>query len=363
MPDRFGAMRTRVVTVDPDQGPWPALEGLARVIDDGGLVAIPTETVYGIAVNLRDEAALRRLEQLRGRAATGPPTVHLPDAEALFRSLRHPPVAVRKLADRFWPGPLTIVVSDRHGRPTGYRVPDLAVTRALLGLSHAEARIGAVAAVAEESASAVTADQVLAHFDGVLDAVLDGGPCRHGAPSSVARVFPAGDVEILHIGVVPGAEIREAAARTILFVCSANRCRSPLAAALATRLLAQREGVDEWDLLSAGFRVESAGTGCLHGAPATPEAEAAATARGLDLAQHRARPLTHAILEQADEIFVMTRAQRESIVEFVPEARGRIQTLDREGRDVPDPYGRGTAAYEQVTEAIRAALKVRLDEL
>ena len=341
-------MRTRVVTVDPEEGPWPDLDALARTVEDGGLVAFPTETVYGIAVNLRDEAAVRRLAQVRGREANGPPTVHLANAEALFLALRQPPVAVHKLTDRFWPGPLTIVVSDRHGRPTGYRVPDVPVTRELL--ARAECRVGAVAAAAEGAAAAVTADEVLAHFDGVLDAVIDGGPCRHGAASSVARVFPSGEVEVLHAGVVPEAEIREAAARTLLFVCSANRCRSPLAAALATRLLAQRAEVDVWDLLAAGYRVESAGTGCLHGAPATPEAEAAAEARGLDLSTHRARPLT-------------PRAQRASIVEFVPEAHDRVHLLDRKGRDIPDPYGHGAAAYEQVADALLSALEARIADL
>ncbi len=62
-------MRTRVVTVDPNApGPWPEIEELARLVDDGGLVAVPTETVYGIAVNVRDEAAMRRLAQARGRS-------------------------------------------------------------------------------------------------------------------------------------------------------------------------------------------------------------------------------------------------------------------------------------------------------
>ena len=354
-------MRTRVVTVDPNEGPWPALDDLIRVIEDGGLVAVPTETVYGIAVNLRDEAAVRRLAQVRGRAADGPPTVHVSSADAFFRGLKQPPVAVRKLTERFWPGPLTVVVSDRHGRPTGYRVPDVAVTRELL--SRSDARIGAVAAAAEGAAPATTADEVLAHFDGVLDAVIDGGPCRHGTGSSVARVFPEGEVEVLHVGVIPEAEIREAAARTLLFVCSANRCRSPLAAAIATRLLARRAGVDEWDLLSGGYRVESAGTGCLRGEPATAEAQAAGDARGYDLSTHRSRPLTPAIAERADDIFVMTRQQRESILEFMPETQGRVHMLDRKARDVPDPYGHGAAAYDKVADAILSALQARMDDL
>ena len=71
-----------------------------------------------------------------------------------------------------------------------------------------------------------------------------------------------------------------------------------------------------WDLLSGGYRIESAGTACLRGEPATPEAEAAAQVRGLDLSAHRSRPLTHSLIEHADDIFVMTGRQRASIVEF-----------------------------------------------
>ncbi len=354
-------MRTRIVTAAPGEGPWPALGGLAGLLMDGGIVAIPTETVYGLAVNLRDEAAVRRLEQVRGRAADGAATVHMADPEMLAREVRALPLAARKLAARFWPGPLTLVVSDRHGRPTGYRVPDVAVTRALLRAT--DCRVGAVAAAPAGGPPAVTAEDVSAQFDGVIDAVLDAGPCRHGAPSSVVRVFPGGDVEVLADGVLPTDLIRETTARTILFVCSGNRCRSPLAAAMATQLLARRQGVDELELLAAGYRVESAGTGCLRGEPATAEAEAVAAARGLDLGAHRARPLTISILERADEVFVMTARHRGSIVEFAPDAAERIRPLDRRGRDIPDPFGHGPAAYEKIAKVIHAALQSRLDDL
>ncbi len=354
-------MRTRVVRIDAAAGPWPDLAELGATVRDGGLVAIPTETVYGIAVNLRDEAAVRRLAQARGRADDGPATVHLADADDLVQHVREVPVAARRLAARLWPGPLTLVLSDRHGRPTGFRVPDLAPTRELLRL--AGCRVGAVPAHPSGAPPALDAERVLEHFDGVLDAVLDAGACRHGAESTVVRVGPEGDVDVLRAGVVPVAEIREAAARTLLFVCSANRCRSPLAAALATKLLARRCGVNEWELAGAGYRVESAGTACLHGSPPTPEAESVAAERGMDISSHRARPLTPSLVELADEIYVMTRAQRDSILEFAPEARDRVRLLDRRGAEIPDPYGEGPLAYQRTADLLLRALQERLDDL
>ena len=169
-------MRTEVLQLDPQKGPWPARARAARLVDDGGLVAFPTETVYGIAVNLRDEAAVRRLYQAKGRDEEKPLTVHLPAREAIEPLVKDLPRAAVKLAARFWPGPLTIVVADRHGRPTGYRVPDLAVAQELLRL--ATCRVGATSANPSGAEEAVTAEEVMRHFDGVVDLVVDGGRCR-----------------------------------------------------------------------------------------------------------------------------------------------------------------------------------------
>jgi protein-tyrosine phosphatase len=109
--------------------------------------------------------------------------------------------------------------------------------------------------------------------------------------------------------------------------------------------------------------VESAGTGCLRGQPPTPEADAAARAYRLDVSAHRSRPLTPTLLEEADEIFVMTADQRRSILEFAPDVSARLRLLDLSGRDVPDPYGAGPEVYRRTAERIRKILVDRLDDL
>jgi tRNA threonylcarbamoyl adenosine modification protein (Sua5/YciO/YrdC/YwlC family) len=356
-------VRTEVVRLDPKNGPWPELARIARIVDDGGLVAFPTETVYGIAANLRDEAAVRRLYQTKGRADEKPLTVHLASAAAVNQHVKEISRSAQKLMARFWPGPLNLVIPDRHGRPTGFRVPDLPLAQEFLRL--ATCRVGATSANPSGGADAVTAQEVMAHFDGLLDVVVDGGRCRHGKASTVVRV--AGDgVEVLREGVVPAAEIREATARSLLFVCTGNRCRSPMAAAFAADLLARRAGVAVDDLLEAGYRVGSAGTGCLRGQPATAEAVAAARRYGCDLLSHRSRPLTPSLIEDADEIYVMTAEHRASILAFASEAESRVRQLgrDRYGKDVDieDPYGAGPAAYERAAAVIHRAIEDRVDD-
>lgn len=356
---RWPAVRTEFIRLDPRNGPWPDLARIARIVDDGGLVAFPTETVYGIAVNLRDEAAVRRLYQAKGRAEEKPLTVHLASAEALTPFVKEVPRPAQKLIARFWPGPVTIVMPDRHGRPTGFRVPDLPLAQALLRLT--TSRVGASSANPSGEEAAVTADEVMQHFDQVLDLVIDGGRCRHARSSTVVRADDEG-VEVLRSGVVPDVDIREATSRSLLFVCSGNRCRSPMAAAFAADLLARRAGVRPADLLEAGYRVGSAGTGCLRGAPPTAEAQAAALRYGCDISVHRSRPLTPTLIEEADEIYVMTAEHRASILAFASDAGDRVRLLDRSGKDIPDPYGQGQAEYERAAARIHRAIEERLDD-
>lgn len=366
-------MRSRLIRVKPQEGciphPLPPavvteLEEAGRLVREGGLVAFPTETVYGIAVNLRDEDALRRLNRLKGRPGDRPITVHLADPDALGQYVREVPRAAWKLGRHFWPGPLSIVMTDKMGRATGFRVPDHDACR--IFLRAAECKVGGTSANISGDLPATDAQQVLEHFDGLVDVVIDGGPARHSAASTVVRTHDTASgrgVEILREGVIPAEEIREITAKYLLFVCTGNRCRSPLAQAFATNLLSRRLGVDRSELLAAGYRVESAGTGCIRGQPATAEAVRAGLARGADLATHRSRPLTPTMLEDADDVFVMTADQRRSILEFAPEMADRIRLLDRSGKDIPDPYGLGDEAYTKAAERIHRALVERLDDL
>jgi L-threonylcarbamoyladenylate synthase len=164
----------------------------ARVLRDGGLVAFPTETVYGLGADASSSAALRRLYAVKGRPADHPVIVHLGSAERLADWAAEVPPAAGRLADACWPGPLTLVlarsprVADEAtgGRPTvGLRVPDQPVALALL-----RAFDGGVAAPSANRfgrVSPTTADDVRADLGDDVDVVLDGGPCRVGVESTI----------------------------------------------------------------------------------------------------------------------------------------------------------------------------------
>jgi tRNA threonylcarbamoyl adenosine modification protein (Sua5/YciO/YrdC/YwlC family) len=352
--ERVNTRLYRVAAGRPDP---EAVEAAARALRDGLLVVFPTETVYGWAVRADEPAAVRALREAKGRDGEKPLTLHLPTVAALEARFGPLPTAAARLSRRRLPGPFTLVLPDPAGGTTGVRVPDDPVARAVL--EAARCPVAATSVNPAGEAPAVTGSDAAITAAGRTAVVLDAGPCRIGRPSTVLR-FGGDRVEVLREGAVPAREALEDSARILLFVCTGNLCRSPLAAAMAAASLARRRGCSAADLPSFGTAVLSAGTGADAGRKATPETVAEGRSRGLDLSGHRSRPLTPALIDRADAVFVMESAHRASILEFAPEAAGRVFLLDPSGRDVPDPFGRGPEAYDASARILEAVVEERV---
>jgi L-threonylcarbamoyladenylate synthase len=178
-----------------------------RLLREGAIVAFPTETVYGLGARADDPQAVQALYELKQRPPEKKMTVLIADPEDAARyAVPLSPVAAA-LARAFWPGPLTLVVPDGKGGEVGLRCPDCEPTRAMLRA----AGVPVVAPSANLSGRppATSAEEVLAVLDGKIAAVLDGGPVRIGAPSSVVRAV--GDVlEVLREGALTEEQIRAA---------------------------------------------------------------------------------------------------------------------------------------------------------
>jgi L-threonylcarbamoyladenylate synthase len=185
-------MKTRVLTVDTEHPAPETLAEAARILRAGGLVAFPTETVYGLGANALDAGALARIYEAKQRPANDPIIAHIARAEQLDQLARDIPPAARQLADVFWPGALTLVLKRAPGVPdtiaagrdtVAVRMPAHPLARALL--QAVDLPIGAPSANTFTRPSATTAAHVLEDLDGRIDLVLDGGPTPIGVESTV----------------------------------------------------------------------------------------------------------------------------------------------------------------------------------
>ena len=168
------------------------IEDAAQIIRAGGLVAVPTETVYGLAGNGLNEKAVSEIYEVKGRPTVKPLSLMVPDESAMELYCEDVPPQAHALAKRFWPGPLTIVLKAKPeipsivlagGTTVGLRCPDHPLTLSLLkscGLP-----LAAPSANPSGEPSPKTAEQVLGYFDGRIDAVIDGGPCGLGRESTL----------------------------------------------------------------------------------------------------------------------------------------------------------------------------------
>ncbi|MFM8385626.1 MAG: L-threonylcarbamoyladenylate synthase [Planctomycetia bacterium] len=347
-------MPTEVLHVLDRQIQPSELERAGTILREGGLVAFPTETVYGIAVSAERPDAVERLYALKGRPSSKPMTLMVADTAPVTARCPALPAAAKALMRRFWPGPLTLVVPDAEGRMQGFRLPASPLARGLVRAAGVPLLVPSANLSGQPDAT--TAEEVLRQLPAGLDLVIDGGPTEGGVPSTVVQVTEAG-VTVLRQGAIPEERILMRHGATILFVCEGNTDRSPLAAAILRRRLAQHLGVPEEALPAKGYRVLSAGVAAEEGKRASLNARR--TARewqpdALDLESHKAVRLCSRLVDEASRIFCMERAQRDQILAFFPHRERDVLLLDPEGRDVADPAGQGMGEYRRLARRLDA---------
>ena len=164
----------------------------AEIIKKGGLLGIPTETVYGLGANGLDEAAVGAIFEAKGRPQDNPLILHVPSEDWLERYCVDIPPVAYELAARFWPGPLTMILKRKDNVPdvvtagldtVGMRCPDCAVTREIIAA--AGVPVAAPSGNSSGRPSPTTAAAMLEDMDGKVDAILDGGPCKVGVESTI----------------------------------------------------------------------------------------------------------------------------------------------------------------------------------
>lgn len=362
-----------IFDVQATSDPRDIVHRTVQALVEGQVVGVPTETVYGLAASALCEKAVERLCELKGCGNDNPLALSVRSREAALDFMPESSPLARRLSQRCWPGPLTLVVPYESDQSAASQLPEgvrsrIVGERGFLGLrvvdhrilSHIQRYLSAplvlTSACSQGSPPPTTAPVVAKEFGSQLSLLLDDGPTRYGGASTVVRVV-RNRWELLREGVIERAAMSQFAKPVIVIVCTGNTCRSPMAESLLRKKIAERHGDPD------AIRVMSAGVAAAMGSPASAQAVDVMQERGLDLMDHSSRPLDDAIMNVADLILTMTRGHRAAILAAWPEMHDRVFTLRRDGGDITDPVGMPVDVYKSCAEQIDEELAKWLDAI
>ncbi len=364
-------MSAAVINLEYSDDPRDAIHRAVAALAQGKIVAVPTETVYGLAASALNEAAVARLFEIKGRSTTKGFALAVKSAEDALDYVPEMSPLARRLARRCWPGPVTLVLPDAHpdsviGRlpqtvqqavvqngSVGLRVPANDIALQILRLTVGPLVLTSANRTGE--AEVGDADKIADAIRQKIDLIVDAGPCRFGQSSSVVRV-DANNFTVLREGVVNADTLQQLSQYQILFVCTGNTCRSPMAERIFQKLLSDKLGCKSEQLAERGVQVHSAGMAAIPGGKPSREAVDILSRRGIDLDSHCSQPLTERLARFADLILTMTQGHLQSLLNQWPDAATRSFLVRTDYQDIGDPIGQPIAAYQRCADEITAAL-------
>ena len=351
-------MKTEIVKLDPKDYRLSDLEGPAGVLQEGGLVAFQTETVYGIACDAHNPDAVSRLCKVKGRPKDKPLSIHIASSDHVSRHVERIPPMAEALMERFWPGPLTIIFPSPTGGGVGIRFPANQLAQDLIRL--AKVPVAMPSANLTGKPAPGDPEAVIEEFGGEIDLIIDSGPCQLKQASTVVRIGEH-SWEVLREGIITYEMIKRLVCKTVLFVCTGNSCRSPMAEGLFKRAVADRLGVEVKDLVGEGYRILSAGTAAMPGSRASQPAIAAMREMGIDIESHTAQPITLELAEAADLIYVLGHNHALILKEWMPEIARKVRLMHPDG--IEDPIGMPLEYYRSCASKIEERIPEVLKDL
>ena len=346
--------------------PRVVLQRAVQELSAGRLVVFPTDTGYHVAASALDAEALLALSQL---STADDAVLAVRDVAHAVRWAPWLSNTARRLARRCWPDPVTLLIEHQSSGAGGTEGPSAempctvrlrvpAHEAPLAALDQLDAPLVLVPAGRDAAAAGLLVEPLGEH----VAVLIADDPAGEPLNPTVVRVQDAA-WSVTQVGSISDEMLRGLMPTTILFVCTGNTCRSPLAEALCKKMLAERLGCPVAELPQRGFLVLSAGLAAMMGAEASPEAVEVARECGADLSGHRSQPLSAELLARADYLFAMTQSHLRALVPYCDPSGPQPRLLAREGCDVPDPIGAERQVYRDCAQQILRHLQDCLPEI
>jgi L-threonylcarbamoyladenylate synthase len=175
-------MKTSIISIDAGTPQEKKIKETANILRRGGIVAIPTETVFGLACDLANVEAIKRLYTIKKRPEDKPFTIQVASIDKVLDFIDRLNPVIEKALNRFWPGPLTVIIDSKKGKK-GFRIPDNKVALALL--SEIGRPLAVTSANASEESALISVKDVTRCFSGLIDAIIDDGNRASGIESTI----------------------------------------------------------------------------------------------------------------------------------------------------------------------------------
>ncbi|MBM3243388.1 MAG: threonylcarbamoyl-AMP synthase [Candidatus Omnitrophica bacterium] len=345
---------TKIVRIDPRHIKEDYIHEAARILNSGGLAILPTETVYGVGASMLNQKAVTRLYEIKKRPQDKPFSVHIARKDKVEEFARSIPVSAYKLIDKFWPGPLTVILkSVKGGATVGLRMPDNEITLKVIDEVHGS--IVLPSANLSGNPPAKDFEEAIKDLDGLVDFAIDAGETRLGLESSIVDLTKE-NPDFPRIGAIRKEDLdREIAKKNVLFICTGNSCRSVMAEAILKKIMREQKR-DDVEVSSAGIMMIS-GIGVSSG---TKEALAR---EGIDVTGHLSHKITKEMARRSDLILVMEKVHEDAVLRVAPEVKNRVFLLKEFAKiddghlNIADPIGKSSDFYEKTLASIKEAVE------
>lgn len=366
--------------IDPQNPDPQVLDKAVETLRKGGVIVYPTDTVYGLGVDINNEKAVNRLYLLKKRDIRNPVPIMVHSVDQIEQLLGALPVNQKNLLKKLLPGKITILLKNTLKKPLqifkqfdnqppplkkiGFRIPDYPVCYELI--KKFGGPITTTSANISGKGNVLSIPEALAHFGDKLDLILDAGVMASNAGSTVIDftkdpylIVRKGEIEISDLKMLLPAEKFRIRRNhfTINFVCSGNICRSPLAEA-ALKAMVKKTKYKKY------IEITSSGTLDITSSPAHKYSIKVAQENDIDLSGHKSKTITPAIVKDSDLIFCMALNHYEFLRQHYPKKRRQIVLLKQWNREnklfipsIADPIGNDLDFYCNTFKEIHQEIK------